>query len=236
MAVHFHEGLDYYVRLETKKFRTHFYFSSEVKMNPINNITISDAKTGFVLIERKYRWPVMANSANLGSLTQSFYQFAREVDDGFIESVVFEGKEPHGSGSGSGRAVNRQQQTMQMICTRNNHQAITVYFDTTTFVVDPDESSHLLQSIEKQFHRECGDLLSRVSGRILALVEAIQDREQEQEQRDIRAQFDFFAQNIDRIVTTAFPPPPSFLNMESGEVGGSSDSESRRRGHGHSQV
>lgn len=49
---------------------------------PIKNITICDAKTGFVVLESIYQWPEQAVTANLGSLILSFYQFAREVDDG----------------------------------------------------------------------------------------------------------------------------------------------------------
>ena len=49
---------------------------------PIKNVTISDARTGFVVFESVMRWPVGTNTAHLGSLIQSFYQFAREVDDG----------------------------------------------------------------------------------------------------------------------------------------------------------
>jgi hypothetical protein len=49
---------------------------------PIKNITICDAKTGFVILECIYQWPEQAVTTNLGSLILSFYQFAREVDDG----------------------------------------------------------------------------------------------------------------------------------------------------------
>jgi hypothetical protein len=49
---------------------------------PIKNVTICDAKTGFVILECIYRWPEQAVTTNLGSLILSFYQFAREVDDG----------------------------------------------------------------------------------------------------------------------------------------------------------
>ena len=64
-------------------------------MNPVKNITISDARTGFLLLERKFRWPSHALSGSLGALAQSFLQFAREVDDGHIHGVVFEGKVRH---------------------------------------------------------------------------------------------------------------------------------------------
>jgi hypothetical protein len=55
---------------------------------PIKNITICDAKTGFVILECIYQWPEQAVTTNLGSLILSFYQFAREVDDGGI-SLLF---------------------------------------------------------------------------------------------------------------------------------------------------
>lgn len=57
---------------------------------PIKNITLCDAKTGFVILEHIYQWPEQAVTTNLGSLILSFYQFAREVDDGDIVSVNFE--------------------------------------------------------------------------------------------------------------------------------------------------
>mmetsp|Transcript_13622 Transcript_13622/g.22472 ORF Transcript_13622/g.22472 Transcript_13622/m.22472 type:complete len:235 (+) Transcript_13622:205-909(+) len=171
-------------------------------MNPVKNITISDAKTGFVILERKFRWPTHANSSNLGSLTQSFYQFAREVDDGFIESVVFEGKErdSHGGGKSS-----KHHQTMQMVCTRNEYETVSIYYDTSNYYVDVDDSNNLLLEIEEAFARECGELLSQVSARIFSLVDSVE--ENAEEVADIRRRFEFFAFHIDRIITTAFPPP-----------------------------
>jgi hypothetical protein len=190
--------------------------------NPVKNITISDAKTGFVIVERKFRWPTHANSSNLGSLTQSFYQFAREVDDGFIESVVFEGKEPTNSGGGK---ANKQHQTMKMVCCRNEFETISIYYDTTTYTVDPVDSNNLLLAVEEEFGRECGALLSQMGGRILALVDSVE--QQEEEAGDIRAHFEFFVHHIDDIITTTFPrgaspppiPPASFLEQRGGGGG-----------------
>jgi hypothetical protein len=48
----------------------------------IKYITISDSKTGFVLCEVIYKWNENTITTNIGNLIQSFYQFAREVDDG----------------------------------------------------------------------------------------------------------------------------------------------------------
>ena len=56
---------------------------------PIKNILISDAKTGFVVLECIYKWSETANTTNLGSLILSFYQFAREVDDGGLIILFF---------------------------------------------------------------------------------------------------------------------------------------------------
>lgn len=209
-------------------------------MNPVKNITISDAKTGFVLLERKFRWPTNTTSSNLGSLTQSFYQFAREVDDGFIGSVVFEGKErePHWSGNGgsggSGRS-SKQIQTMQMVCTRNEYETVSIFYDTTNYVVDAVDSNNLLLAIEESFADECGDVLSRLSARIMKLVDCIE--ENSAEVSDIRNQFEFFAQHVDRIILAAFPPsalqpPPPPSNQSSSselrEEGGSREGSRRR--------
>lgn len=185
-------------------------------MNPVKNITIADAKTGFVIVERKFRWPSHANSSNLGSLTQSFFQFAREVDEGLIESVVFEGKEPHNSGKTS-----KQHQTMKMVCTRNEYETISIYYDTTNYVVDPTASNDLLLTIEQQFGRECGDLLSRLSARIASLVDSVEENSEEVE--DIRSHFDFFKQHIDRIILAAFPPTPAIPPPPHGREGRKSD-------------
>jgi hypothetical protein len=45
----------------------------------LKNVYILDATTGLVLFEKVYRWPENAISSNIGSLIQSFYQFARYV-------------------------------------------------------------------------------------------------------------------------------------------------------------
>ena len=175
----------------------------------MKNITVSDSRTGFMLVERKFRWPTHANSSNLGSLTQSFFQFAREVDEGLIESVVFEGKEPHSSGkssSGSGSSTSKQHQTMKMVCSRNEFETISIYYDTTNYVVDPDEANSLLLAIGNQFDRECGDLLSRLSGLIASFVDSVEENTEEVE--GVRSQFMFFGDHIDRIILTAFPPEP----------------------------
>lgn len=50
--------------------------------DPVKNIRITDIETGVLLFERIYKWHEHANTASLGSLIQSFFQFAREVDDG----------------------------------------------------------------------------------------------------------------------------------------------------------
>jgi hypothetical protein len=65
-------------QLITPKFRK----KKDNDIGPVKNVTISDARTGFVVLECVFRWPDHTNTANLGSLIQSFYQFAREVDDG----------------------------------------------------------------------------------------------------------------------------------------------------------
>lgn len=194
-------------------------------MNPVKNITISDAKTGFVILERKFRWPTHANSSNLGSLTQSFYQFAREVDDGFIESVVFEGKERDSHGKS-----NKHHQTMQMVCTRNEYETVSIYYDTTNYYVDVVDSNNLLREIEEAFARECGELLSQVSARIFSLVDSVE--ENSDEVQDIRRRFEFFAYHIDRIITTAFPPSEPLPPPPSRGSRDRKDDSSRGSGHG----
>lgn len=56
---------------------------------PIKNIIISDSKTGFVVLECIYKWSENTVNNNLGSFILSFYQFAREVDDGGLFSSLF---------------------------------------------------------------------------------------------------------------------------------------------------
>jgi hypothetical protein len=56
----------------------------------VKHVSIADTATGIVLFEKAYRWVEKAQTSMVGSLVQSFYQFAKEVDDGAISSVNFE--------------------------------------------------------------------------------------------------------------------------------------------------
>ena len=53
-------------------------------------VTVCDAATGVVLFEEKWHWHEGANSEGAGRLVRSFFQIAREIDDGTISRVVFE--------------------------------------------------------------------------------------------------------------------------------------------------
>ena len=95
-------------------------------------------------------------------------------------------------------------QAMQMVCTRNEYETVSIYYDTTHYTVDPVDSNNLLLAIQEAFARECGEWLSKVSARIVSVVDSVDECVSEVE--DIRRGFEFFALHIDRIITTAFPP------------------------------
>ncbi len=50
--------------------------------DPVKAVRITDIASGVVIFERLYKWPDSALASNIGSLIQSFFQFAREIDDG----------------------------------------------------------------------------------------------------------------------------------------------------------
>lgn len=102
------------------------------KREIIKNICILDAVTGYLLFERKYKWPERVMAPNLSSLIRSFYQFSREVDDGNIASVNFEGgKSRKGKGKDNfkHRSLNTTFDTMQMVCVRSDKIVVSVFYD-----------------------------------------------------------------------------------------------------------
>ncbi len=50
--------------------------------DPIRAVRITEKTTGLLLFEKVYKWNDNVAISNLGSLIQSFFQFAREVDGG----------------------------------------------------------------------------------------------------------------------------------------------------------
>ena len=48
----------------------------------VKNISISDVYTHQIIFQRVYTWKATTAFSNLGNLIESFYQFARTVDDG----------------------------------------------------------------------------------------------------------------------------------------------------------
>ncbi|CAM9533198.1 unnamed protein product, partial [Ectocarpus fasciculatus] len=97
-------------------------------LDPLRLIRITDRHTGTLLFERIYEWPEHANPSNLGSLVQSFFQFAREVDGGEVESIYFEegaagflpSATPRSIGSSEPRALSLQSDSMKLINARSD--------------------------------------------------------------------------------------------------------------------
>lgn len=48
----------------------------------VKNVSISDANSHQIIFQRVYAWKATTAFNNLGNLIESFYQFARTVDDG----------------------------------------------------------------------------------------------------------------------------------------------------------
>ncbi|CAM9170906.1 unnamed protein product [Phaeothamnion confervicola] len=53
-------------------------------------LSVSDATTGVCLYQRRWRWQDAKEPDGIGKLVMSFYQFARDLDDGEISCVNFE--------------------------------------------------------------------------------------------------------------------------------------------------
>mmetsp|Transcript_16629 Transcript_16629/g.25026 ORF Transcript_16629/g.25026 Transcript_16629/m.25026 type:complete len:212 (-) Transcript_16629:252-887(-) len=184
-------------------------------VGPIKNITISDARTGFVVIERVYRWPEQAVTTNLGSLIQSFYQFAREVDDGEIVSVNFEehkgtGKPRNRNSTGSGgRSHQKHVDTMKMVCRRNEKFVVSVFYDMKGMSFIPaggprEDLAELLHQLEVEFDIHCGGIHESLQSKIAGLVDSIDDNVSELSE-EIRSQFNHFKPTIDKIMQGCFP-------------------------------
>eukprot|EP01040_Poterioochromonas_malhamensis_P021277 gene21277-25633_t len=56
----------------------------------VKNISISDVYTHQIIFQRVYTWKATTAFSNLGNLIESFYQFARTVDDGAVVGIDFE--------------------------------------------------------------------------------------------------------------------------------------------------
>lgn len=124
----------------------------------IKAIVILDAITGYVLVERFYDWPesLVTNEVyKLSSLIKSLYQFSRELEDGSLLSVDFEGYpgSPMSPKSKPRRLPKRpaQQhrgllspyQTMRMMC-KSSEVIVALFVDMNGELTLPPEISKVL--------------------------------------------------------------------------------------------
>jgi hypothetical protein len=68
-------------------------------------LTVSDASTGICLYKCTWNWRKNTNVDGVGSLVQSFFQFAREIGDGGERIVVLGAEAVIGYSDSPGRRV-----------------------------------------------------------------------------------------------------------------------------------
>jgi hypothetical protein len=141
-------------------------------LDPLRLIRITDTFSGTLLFERIFEWPEHTNTSNLGSLVQSFFQFAREVDGGDVESVYFEegamgflpSATPRGMGSSEHRAYpSPSSDSMKLIKTRNDDVTVVLFHE--CLGPEPDAAvqeifAHFLNSAANEFTGEFSAVLS----------------------------------------------------------------------------
>lgn len=146
---------------------------------PIRLVRVTDRSTGVLLFEGIYKWADHTNTANLGSLIQSFFQFAREVDGGEVESVFFE-ESPFlvvptpRSGSSDPKTTVSAADAMKMIHNKTDDIIIVVFYECS----DGSEEGHqenlsqFVGCLRDEFTKMFDDRLNRVRPKILSLSES----------------------------------------------------------------
>jgi hypothetical protein len=178
----------------------------------VKNICILDVETGLIVFQKVYKWKESSAFSNLGGLIQSFYQFAREVDDGLISCVNFE----------SGRKVTTRllnpqdtyqqaasrNQTMQMKSVKTADVIVSVFFDMQGMEMpSPQEDLKLdvlMHAVLEAFAR---DFLHELLERRPTLQQFIDQQSAAAEESDARVTlpFDAFGAVADKLRRQLFP-------------------------------
>ena len=140
-------------------------------LNPLRQIRITDNITGTLLFERIYEWPDQTNTSNLGSLIQSFFQFAREVDGGDVESVYFEegtaaflpSATPRSIGSGDHRMSSYPTDSMKLIKSRSEEVTVFLFHE----CLGPEQAhqevfNQLVNAASSEFSSEFGTVIANM--------------------------------------------------------------------------
>ena len=134
----------------------------------VHLLSICDLSTGIVLFEQKWQWRDGAHSTSVGNLVRSFFQLAREIDNGDIGKVMFElPSDPPCDADGldvlGDSAPGAESRTMRMICARNE-QVLAVLFDDAEAQATPKlKLKALRRSLDAAlaaFTERCGERLA----------------------------------------------------------------------------
>lgn len=171
----------------------------ERRKHLVKLISVAHAGTGVILFEHIYKWPEDTQLTSVGGLAQSFFQFAREVDDGNIVSVHFEGaprnhrraKTPTSTPSSRSKTT-RAPNTMKMVTTKDDIIIMTVFYDTKGSLVMSDEVNSRLERLRDGLFDAFSSELGQVVRDNEALILDIADERKTPTDEEIDAMRDLF--------------------------------------------
>ncbi|CAN0290891.1 unnamed protein product [Pylaiella littoralis] len=179
-------------------------------------LSVCDKETGVCLFQRVWQWRGDQERPSIGKLVQSFYQFAREVDQGEISCVNFLVKSRTHRRVSSSQAARRTRgpstrslpDSMQMLCTRNDDIIVAVFFDVKTCVTTSSESQGSVREfLNKVKHSFCETFTGRVAS-LRPTLKGCADGHANQDGvlRSVQDEFVAFKDSVDQIRHLCFTP------------------------------
>eukprot|EP00904_Undaria_pinnatifida_P002609 jgi/Undpi1/12349/HiC_scaffold_5.g02023.m2 len=178
-------------------------------------VSVCCKETGVCLFQRAWQWRGDKGRSSIGNLVQSFYQFAREVDQGEISCVNFLVQSRTHRRVNSSQAARRARgpstralpDSMQMLCTRNEDIIVAVFFDVKTCVTTSTENQgnvrEFLNQVKDSF---CDTFAGRVVSIRSTLKECADGNVNDGVLQSLQDEFAPFKESIDRIRHMCFTP------------------------------
>jgi len=190
----------------------------------VKSIVIIDAFTGIKLYERIAKWNEKSNTSNLGFLIKSFYQLAREIDDGEIKSVSFESKNWKHSKPGkvarsrSGTSEREKSgKTMKMVCSRSEEVVVSIFYNSDSHSVTDEtmetKMTSLVDHIRHRFQTVCGTALFTLKPKLIQLASSSISTDNSVELAAICEQFTYQFYNEELLCQSEYFPGVSVSSM-----------------------
>ncbi|CAN0348592.1 unnamed protein product [Ectocarpus sp. 6 AP-2014] len=178
-------------------------------------LSVIDKETGVCLFQRAWQWrgEQERSSVSIGKLVQSFYQFAREVDQGEISCVNFLVKSRTHRRVSSSQAARRTRgpsarslpDSMQMLCTRNEDIIVAVFFDVKTCVTTSTENQgSVRQFINQASNSFCETFAGRVASLRPTLKQCADGDMNDAALRSVQDEFLRFGPDVDQMRHVCF--------------------------------